>query len=151
MRRFHLALLLSIALLPASAAAQASPAAAPAVRPRPKQLPADSLERARKFTAWLYTNQTDSLFANMDSAGQKDLKVPKALEETVAQLATRAGSEVELLEERWVTRNGRRQYWRTAKFSGIAEPFLVRWVLDAPGTIGGLGMGLASQAPPIDP
>jgi hypothetical protein len=151
MRRIHSALVAALALgLPAVSSAQAAPAA-PAAHPKPKQLAPDSLERARKFTLWLYTNQTDSLFANMDSASQRDLKVPKALEETVAQLATRAGSEEQLLEERWVTRNGRRQYWRKAKFSGIAEPFLVRWVLDAPGTIGGLGMGLASQAPPIDP
>lgn len=63
----------------------------------------------------------------------------------------RAGSEEQLLGERWVTRNSRRQYWRTAKFSAVSEPFLVRWVLDALGTIGGIGLGLASQAPPIDP
>jgi hypothetical protein len=151
MRRIHSALIVALAFgLPALSSAQAPPAA-PAAHPKPRQLAPDSLERARKFTLWLYTNQTDSLFANMDSAGQKDLKVPKAWEETVAQLATRAGSEEQLLEERWVTRNGRRQYWRKAKFSGIAEPFLVRWVLDAPATIGGLGFGLASQAPPIDP
>jgi hypothetical protein len=151
MRRIHSALALALAFgLPALSSAQTAPAA-PIPRPKPKQLAPDSLERARKFTLWLYTNQTDSLFANMDSASQKDLKTPKALEETVAQLATRAGSEEQLLEERWVTRNGRRQYWRKAKFSGIAEPFLVRWVLDAPATIGGVGLGPASQAPPIDP
>jgi hypothetical protein len=136
--------------LSAPSFAQATPAA-PAVRPKPPQLAPDSLERARKFTLWLYTNQTDSLFAYMDSASQKQLKVPKAYEEMVAELATRAGSEEQLLEERWVTRNGHRQYWRKARFSGVAEPFLVRWVMDAPGTIGGLGLGLASQAPPIDP
>jgi hypothetical protein len=151
MRRVHCALAIALAFgLPIVSSAQATPAA-PAARPKPRQLGPDSLERARKFTAWLYTNQTDSLFAYMDTASQRELKVPKALEETVAQLATRAGSEEQLLEERWVTRNGRRQYWRKARFSGVAEPFLVRWVLDAPGTIGGIGLGLASQAPPIDP
>jgi hypothetical protein len=151
MRRAHYLLVAAFASgLSAPVLAQV-PSAAPPSRPKPAQLAPDSLERARKFTLWLYTNQTDSLFAYMDSASQKDLKVPKAFEETVAELATRAGSEEQLLEERWVTRNGRRQYWRKAKFSGIAEPFLVRWVLLAPGTIGGLGLGLASQAPPIDP
>jgi hypothetical protein len=151
MRRVHCALALALAFaLPAPSSGQATPAA-PAARPKPRQLAPDSLERARKFTAWLYTNQTDSLFAYMDSASREELKVPKALEETVANLAVRAGTEEQLLGERWVTRNGRRQYWRTARFSGVAEPFLVRWVLDAPGTIGGIGLGLASQAPPIDP
>ena len=150
MRRIRLALVLTALLVPATASAQAAPAA-PAARPKPAQLPADSLERARKFTSWLYTNQTDSLFAYMDSTSQREMKVAKAWEETVAQLATRAGTEELLLEERWVQRNGLRQYWRKAKFSGVDEPFLVRWVIVAPGTIGGLGLGLASQAPPIDP
>ena len=152
MRRTRSAVVLALVLaLPALASAQAAPAAAPAARPKPAQLAPDSLERAHRFTIWLYTNQTDSLFAYMDTASQRELKVHKALEETVAELATRAGAEEQLLEERWVTRNGKRQYWRKARFSGIAEPFLVRWVLVAPGTIGGLGLGLASQAPPIDP
>jgi hypothetical protein len=151
MRPVHRALAVALAFaLPVPSSGQATPPA-PATRAKPRQLAPDSLERARKFTAWLYTNQTDSLFAYMDSASRQELKVPKALEETVANLAMRAGTEEQLLGERWVTRNGRRQYWRTAKFSGVAEPFLVRWVLDAPGTIGGIGLGLASQAPPIDP
>jgi hypothetical protein len=151
MRRAHCVIIVTLASgLSVPSLAQGTPAA-PAARPKPAQLAPDSLERARKFTLWLYTNQTDSLFAYMDSASRKELKVAKAYEETVAELAMRAGSEVQLLEERWVTRNGRRQYWRKARFSGVAEPFLVRWVMDAPGTIGGLGLGLASQAPPIDP
>ena len=137
--------------LPLAARGQSAPAAAPAARPALAQLPSDSLERARRFTTWLYTNQTDSLFANMDSAGQQDMKAPKGWEETVAQLAMRAGTEEQLISERWVTRLGKRQYWRTAKFSGMTEPFLVRWVIIAPGKIGGLGLGPASSAPPIDP
>lgn len=137
--------------LPLAARGQSAPAATPAARPALAQLPPDSLDRARKFTTWLYTNQTDSLFAYMDSAGQQDMKGPKGWEETVAELAMRAGTEEQLISERWVTRLGKRQYWRTAKFSGMTEPFLVRWVIVAPGKIGGLGLGPASSAPPIDP
>lgn len=152
MRPFRLLCLLVAGLaLPLVARGQSAPAATPAARPGPAQLPPDSLERARKFTSWLYTNQTDSLFAYMDSAGQQDMKEPKGWEETVAQLAMRAGTEEQLIGERWVTRLGKRQYWRTAKFSGMSEPFLVRWVIVAPGKIGGLGLGPASSAPPVDP
>src|SRR3954466_11051656 len=117
--------LLLLLALPAAAVAQ-TPAPTPVRRPAPRQLEPDSLDRARKFTAWLYTNQTDSLFAYMDSASRKELKTSRAIEDWVAGLATEAGSEEQLIEERWVTRNGRRQYWRKAKFSGVAEPFLVR-------------------------
>ena len=152
MHRQPIRVLTLVLALAAPATAQAT-SAAPAgmARPKPSQLPTDSLERARRFTAWLYTNQTDSLFANLDSAGRAEMKTPKTLEGSVAQLAARAGSEEQLIEERWVTRNGHRQYWRKAKFSGMSEPFLVRWVVLPSGHIGGLGLGLASQAPPIDP
>ena len=87
----------------------------------------------------------------MDSASRADPHTPRMVEQSVAQLAMNAGSEQQLIEERWVTRNGLRQYWRKAKFSNLEEPFLVRWVIVAPHTIGGLGLGLASQAPPVDP
>lgn len=148
--RFRFLLAAGLAL-PLAARGQSAPAAAPAARPAPAQLPSDSLELARKFTTWLYSNQTDSLFASMDSIGQRDMKGPKGWEQTVAMLAMRAGTEEQVIGERWVTRLGKRQYWRTAKFSGIAEPFLVRWVIVAPGKIAGLGLGPASSAPPIDP
>src|SRR3954463_425301 len=100
MRRAQLGLFIALASgLSVSSLAQTT--AAPSVHPKPRQLAPDSLERARKFTGWLYTNQTDSLFAYMDSASQKDMKTPKALEQMVAELATRAGSEEQLIEERW--------------------------------------------------
>ena len=151
MRPSRFVFLLASVALPFAARGQSVPAATPPAHPMLAQLPPDSLELARKFTTWLYTNQTDSLFAYMDSAGQQDMKGPKGWEETVAQLAMRAGAEEQLIGERWVTRLGKRQYWRTAKFSGVTEPFLVRWVIVAPGKIGGLGLGPASSAPPIDP
>jgi hypothetical protein len=113
-------LLVLVVALPESASAQP----ASTERPKPAQLAPDSLERARKFTLWLYTNQTDSLFAYMDTTRQRELNVPNALEETVAELASRAGSEEQLLEERWVTRNGRRQSGASAggKPSSAASP-----------------------------
>jgi hypothetical protein len=152
MRLRRSALLFALAAAPfAAAAAQTTQSGTPAARPRPAQLPTDSLERARRYTLWLYTNQSDSLFAALDSASRADAGSARGVENWVAGLATFAGSEDSLVSERWVTRNGRRQYWRTAKFSGYPEPVQVRWVLTAKGEIGGLGMNPASSAPPIDP
>jgi hypothetical protein len=144
------AFLLALVAMPlAVARAQSTPA--PAGRPKPAQLPSDSLERARRYTLWLYTNQADSLFRSLDSSSRADAQSPKGVEAWVAGLAAFAGTEDKLVAERWVTRNGRRQYWRTAKFSGYADPIMVRWVITDKGEIGGLGMNPASQAPPIDP
>jgi hypothetical protein len=152
MRLRQSALVIALAAAPfATASAQAAQSGAPAARPRPAQLPADSLERARKYTLWLYTNQSDSLFTALDSASRADAGSAKGVENWVAGLATFAGSEESLVSERWVTRNGRRQYWRTAKFTGYPEPVQVRWVFTSKGEIGGLGMNPASSAPPIDP
>lgn len=112
----------------------------------------DSLALARQYTVWLYTGQVDSLFAHHPADAQKDTTLRQRIRASVDQLALRAGTETRVIEEKFVKRNGRTQYWRTATFSDFpAEPLLVRWVLNPDGTIGGIGMGPLSQAPPIDP
>jgi hypothetical protein len=143
-------LLLALALtLPATALAQ--PPATPATRPKPAQLPKDSMELARKYTAWFYTNLADSIVAHLDSSGRAQPDQKAQYEGRAADLAARAGTEKTLMEEKFITRNGARQYWRTAMFSNFDQPILLRWVIGAKGEILGIGMGPLSQAPPIDP
>ena len=149
MRSHHTSLLLALVVaLPASAMAQA---AIPASRPKPAQLPKDSMEIARKYTAWFYTNQADSIVAHLDSANRGKPEQKSQYESRAADLAARAGTEKMLMDEKFITRNGMRQYWRTAMFSNFAEPILLRWVIGANGDILGVGMSPLSQAPPIDP
>jgi hypothetical protein len=121
---------------------------APQASQAPKR---DTLALARQFTVWLYTGQVDSLFAHHPADAQRDTTLRQRIRASVDQLALRAGTETAVIEEKFVKRNGRTQYWRTAKFSDFGEPLLVRWVLNPDGTIGGIGMGPLSQAPPIDP
>ena len=122
---------------------------APQASQAPKR---DTLALARQFTVWLYTGQVDSLFAHHPADAQRDTTLRSRIRASVDQLALRAGTETSVIEEKFVKRNGRTQYWRTATFSDFAaEPLLVRWVLNPDGTIGGIGMGPLSQAPPIDP
>jgi hypothetical protein len=118
--------------------------------PQAPQRP-DSLALARQYTVWLYTGQVDSLFAHHPADDQRDSTLRRRITASVEQLALRAGTETSVIEEKFVKRNGRTQYWRTAKFSDFAEPLLIRWVMNPDGTIGGIGMGPKSQAPPIDP
>ncbi|MEJ7809332.1 MAG: hypothetical protein WKG32_02845 [Gemmatimonadaceae bacterium] len=112
---------------------------------------ADSFALARQYTQWFYTAQVDSLWAHHSEGARKEMGSARVLEEQLSQLTERAGTEVQVLEEKFVKRNGRRQYWRTAKFSQFPEPLLVRWVLGDAGEIMGMGLGPASQAPPTDP
>jgi hypothetical protein len=115
-----------------------------------QRLPADSMELGRKYTTWFYTGMADSLLANMDSAFKARMTVDQ-IQEAMANVATRAGNEVTVVEEKFITRNGARQYWRAATMDILGEPFLLRWVITPEGKIAGVGMGLLSEAPPIDP
>lgn len=129
-----------------SALAQNPPAAAAAAAPvRP-----DSLALARRYVEWLYTAQVDSLWAHSSERLRTDLESPDWWRERADQLAVRAGSETAVVEERFRMRNGRPQYWRTARFSDFGEPMLVRFVINGEGLIDGFGLGPLSQAPPTD-
>ncbi len=126
---------LIVAALPPAAAAQVAEEA-------------DSLSLARQWTTWFYAGEVDSLVAYYD--GDTDPAERRArYAEISSMLAGRAGFEVEVVEETWKKRNGQTQYWRTAKFSGMDEPLLIRWIY-AKGKHLGLGIGPLSQAPPTD-
>ena len=136
------AIVLGVALLVSTSAAHA----------QNQRQPIDTLALARQYTQWFYTGMADSLIAHQDpsdtSAASRD---PERLLQRMDQLTSRAGNEVEVIEEKFVKRNGLTQYWRTAKFDNFPEPILLRWVILPGGYIGGMGLGPLSEAPPIDP
>ena len=76
---------------------------------------------------------------------------PSAITDQFAQIAAQIGNEVQVVEERWVRRNGNRQYWRVARFSDFAdEPVVLRIVISPSGEMTGVGFNPLSQVPPID-
>lgn len=112
-------------------------------------MPADSLAHARKLTEWFFTAQHDSVLPHFATDGES--MTTAELQNRLEQLTSRAGLESEVLEEKFVKRNGLTQYWRTGKYTVFEEPVLFRWAFDKQGRIAGMGVGPASQAPPIDP
>lgn len=130
------------AVLAVGAAAPVAARQTPAARP-------DSLALARKYSTWFNGGQYDSLFAHTAEGAKQNLTA-EWWRERGDEMALRLGTEVEVIEERFRMRNGRPQYWRTARYSDFAQPFLLRFVLDGEGKIDGLGMGPLSQAPPTD-
>jgi hypothetical protein len=142
MRLFYVAFVAAFAIPTAPALAQNAPAAA---GPRP-----DSLGLSRQYTTWFYAAQTDSLWAHTSERMRADIQSPDWWRERADQLAIRAGSETAVIEERFRMRNGRPQYWRTARFSDFGEPMLVRFVLNDQGLLDGFGLGPLSNAPPTD-
>ncbi|MEO7457542.1 MAG: hypothetical protein ABIY52_14865 [Gemmatimonadaceae bacterium] len=125
--------------------AQAAPAAP---RPKPGKLPNDSMEIGRRYAQWLLTSLSDSLVAH-EGGDRKGTRAD--YDQTAIQLAARAGTEVKVLEEKFITRNNLRQYWRTSEFTSMTEPLLLRFVISEKGELMGMGAGPKSQAPPIDP
>ena len=160
-------------LLAALAACAQSPAAAPAATPQAVVVapaasapavppiivtrmgdatPVDTamlLAASRKYTEWFYTSRTDSLLAYHVPAARPASGT--FYTDRLAQLTANAGSEQQLLDEKFIRRNGGRQYWRTARFSNIQEPIVLRWVIVDDGRIAGFGMNPQSQNPPTDP
>jgi hypothetical protein len=111
-------------------------------------MPADSLAHARKLTEWFFTAQHDSVLPYFATDGEP--MTTAELQDRLEELTARAGLESEVLEEKFVKRNGLTQYWRTGKYTVFEEPVLFRWAFTKEGQIAGMGVGPASQAPPID-
>ena len=128
----------------------ATPAAAPASTP-PAKLDYDSLAFGRQLTLWFYVGEADSLFAHSPTEMQAQM-TKEAWGQAMMQFVGRAGSEASLVEERWVTRNGKRQYWRILNATDYTEqPVMLRFALIPGKLMVGIGMNPLSQAPPVDP
>lgn len=112
-------------------------------------MPADSLAHARKLTEWFFTARHDSVLPHFANDGHE--VTAAELQRGLEELTARAGLESEVLEEKFVRRNGMTQYWRTGTYTVFEEPVLFRWAFNKQGQIAGMGYGPASQAPPIDP
>jgi hypothetical protein len=117
---------------------------------RAQESTVDSLALARQYTVWLYAGQVDSLLAHSTDEFREEHVQEPSFTIMSGLIAERAGFEVEVVEETWKLRNGDCQYWRTAEFSAMSEPLLIRWVLDPAGRIEGVGGGPLSQAPPVE-
>jgi hypothetical protein len=136
--------------LTASGATAQNGAGAAATGPTMASAGTDSLAVARKYTVWFYTGQVDSLRAHQSADAKKD-STPTELMATLIQLTGDIGVEEKVIEERFVKRLGKTQYWRTAQFSGGGEPFIVRLALTPQGELAGFGFNPRSQAPAVDP
>ena len=139
-----LVLLLAGSTAGAQGAAPASAMAAAAQR-SPEELKAIG----RKYAIWLLTARIDSLVAHAGTPEIAASTKSDGLEISVG-IAGYAGAEVALIEERMVKRLKKDQYWRIANYSVLREPMLVRIVVNADGTYGGVGYNALSQAPPVD-
>ena len=135
--------------LAAQTPAPAAPAAAPT--PPPK-LDDDSLEFARQVTLWFYSGAVDSLWAHTSPEWQAAMGSKDRWSAMFGDFIQRLGSETELVQERWIKRNGQRQYVRVLRAAEFSEePVAIRWVILPGKRLGGAGMNPLSRMPPADP
>ena len=117
-----------------------------------QSMPADSLAHARKLTSWFFAGQVDSVHAYMAPGDSGEQVSTDEIRATLERMTGRAGSETEVVEEKFVKRNGNTQYWRVARWTDFTdEPVVFRWAFNKSGRIIGIGFNPLSKAPPIDP
>lgn len=144
------------------AVAAALPAAAQSPSPLPQPAPAvvpqgavespmkDSLGHARRLVRLWSAGEVDSLMVWVAPQHRERITRDRVVA-LIADFTARVGEEAEVLDEKFVRREGQTEYWRTARYTVAGQPMLFRWTLDAQGHVSGQGFGPASQAPPIDP
>lgn len=137
---------LGFVLSASTALAQQAPKAASPTKP----LPADSLELGRRFSSWMFTANIDSLMVYMRPELVADIGGRDGIAAGQQTIAERAGTEVRVIEERFIWRNGKRQYLRKSQMTILPEPFVLRFVMNDDGSIDGIGMGPESATPPAD-
>jgi hypothetical protein len=133
----------------AAALAGIACAIAPHVATAQSRLPADSLDRMRRYTDWFLAGQVDSVWAHVNTRGRTAF-TREALAERHGMLLQATGGAFDTVEERFVWRNGARQFWRTMRAPAAPENLVLRWVVGGDGEIEGMGLNLASGVPPID-
>lgn len=149
MRAVSLSTALLLMAAPIAAQTAQTVSTAPAIR---APLPADSVALARKYATWFATSQADSIFNHLPASTQATVGSAAAIADQFGQVTSQLGNEAQLVEERWVRRNGNRQYWRIARYTDYAqEPFVLRIVILPDGALGGIGLNPLSQAPAVDP
>jgi hypothetical protein len=113
-----------------------------------QRLPVDSLSVARRWSGWFLTGHADSLAVRATPEFLAEMGGVEGLRDAQGMVAQRAGLAMRVIEERFVWRNGRRQYWRTMEMTNFPEPFVMRFVMLEDGRLSGLGLGPLSAVPP---
>ena len=150
----HKSVALALLVLAPTVVAAQTPAAAPSPSTPPARTVhpkvGNETELGRKYTAWFFAGQVDSLWAHTSQEMRDDMAEATKYAEYLEQLMGRAGDEVEVVNEMVMMRNGTPQYWRTSNYSMMSEPVMLRWAI-INGEIVGVGMNPASRAPETDP
>lgn len=114
------------------------------------RLPADSMELGATYIDWILDYRADSLWAHFSPDMRENFGSTGDFLDGMAEILGGIGGQQHVVSDRYWMRNGKPQYWHTAKFDKVDEPVVFRIVIEPDGTISGLGVNPESQNPPVD-
>lgn len=104
----------------------------------------------KRYTEWFFGGRADSLLAHMAPETGQSVGGATGILDQRDRVATRAGAEKIVMEEKMTRRKGRPQFWHEGMFEQLDEPLVLRWVMSDAGQIIGVGIGPKSQTPEPD-
>jgi hypothetical protein len=113
-------------------------------------LPADSMELGAKYINYIMDYDAGDLFEAFSDEMKEQFESVGTTLDRMAGLFEQIGSQESVISQRYWMRNGKPQFWHTAKFSSMDEPIVIRIVIEPNGIISGIGFNPESQNPPVD-
>ena len=113
-------------------------------------MPADSMAIGDQYAEWFLDYDAESLREKFSDDLKERLGSVGDMIDQMGQFFDQIGVQETVVSQRYWIRQGERQFWHTAKFSGAAENIVIRFVIQPDGTITGIGINPESQNPPVD-
>ena len=113
-------------------------------------MPADSMEIGDQYVSWFLDYDAESLREKFDDGMKERMGSVGDMIDRMGQFFDQVGVQENVVSQRYWMREGQRQFWHTAKFSGMDENVVIRFVIQPDGMITGIGINPESQNPPVD-
>ena len=113
-------------------------------------LPADSMELGARYMDMILNYDAEDLHGNFTDGMKESFGSADVILDRMMGLFEQIGSQQEVISQRYWMRHGKPQFWHTATFSNMDEPFVFRLVIEPDGKISGMGINPESQNPEVD-
>lgn len=113
-------------------------------------LPADSMELGAGYMDMILNYDAEDLRDHFTEELKESFGTADEIMDRMMGLFDQIGSQEEVVSQRYWMRHGKPQFWHTAIFSNMDEPFVFRLVIEPDGKISGMGINPESQNPEVD-
>lgn len=135
---------------PVAAQGQEAEAVEEAADTSAPHLPADSMELGAGYMDMILNYDAEDLREHFTEELKENFGSADEIMDRMMGLFDQIGSQEEVVSQRYWMRHGKPQFWHTAIFSNMDEPFVFRLVIEPDGKISGMGINPESQNPEVD-